>query len=293
MPRVLVTGATGFTGRYVVRRLAEAGHMVTAFVRPESSKEEVQDYVAAFAVGDLSDPASLRRALDGHDALVNVASIGFGHAEEIVNAAREVGVDQAIYFSTTSLFTTLPAASKVERLKAETVIQSSSTPWTILRPTMIYGDTGDRNLIRLIRWIDRCKIVPVFGPGTYLVQPVHADDLAQAVVSALDSQGAARGKAYNLSGGTALSYNELVRLVGSLLGRSPWLVHFPVNASLLAVDVARRIPFAPRLSREQVLRLNENKAFAHDEAARDLRYAPRALRDGLEDEVRLYREMRG
>jgi|SRR5271157_1143604 len=292
MGKVLVTGATGFTGRFVVRRLAEAGLDITAFVRSGSDREPVARYVGRFAIGNLDDPNSLRRALDGHEILVNVASLGFGHGPGVVAAANEANVDRAIYFSTTSVFTTLPAASKFVRTEAERIIQASRTPWTIFRPTMIYGSPDDRNLIRLIRWVDRWRIVPILGPGTFLLQPVHADDLAQAVASALMHRQSIK-KAYNLSGGTALDYNELVHLVGALLGRRPRLVHLPISASMLAVGLVRRLPFGPRFTREQVLRLNEHKAFPHDEACRDLDFAPRSLPEGLAGEVGFYRTGRG
>jgi len=288
MAKIFITGATGFTGRYVVRRLAEAGHRLTAFVRPESRREPVAGLVDAFTVGDLSDSDALRHAMDGHDILVNVASIGFGHAPDIVRAAERTGIKRAIYFSTTSLFTTLPAASKAVRQRAEDAIRASQTPWTIIRPTMIYGDPGDRNLIRLIRWVDRCPVVPVFGPGTFLLQPVHVDDLARAVPDILERE-QTTGRAYNLSGGTALSYNELVRLVGELLGRRPRLLHLPVSVSLLAVELAQRLSRRITFSRENILRLNEHKAFPSDESAKNFGYAPRALRDGLAEEVRLFR----
>src|SRR5689334_18413923 len=136
MERVLVTGATGFTGKYVVRRLAEAGYRVSAFVRPESRREAVEAHVGRFFVGDLSDTESLRRALEGQDILVNVGSLGFGHSEGVVSAVRQAGIGRAVYFSTTSLFTSLPAPSREVRLQAEEVIRESSPPWTIFRPTM-------------------------------------------------------------------------------------------------------------------------------------------------------------
>jgi len=290
MANVLVTGATGFTGKYVVQELASAGHQVTAFVRLGSPRELISGWVSRFEVGDLGDPLSLRKAMEGQDVLVNVASIGFGHAKNIVDAARESGVRRSIYFSTTSLFTTLPASSKATRLKAEEAIQTSGGDWTILRPTMIYGDPGDRNLIRLIRWVDRWGMIPVFGPGTFKLQPVNAADLGRSVAKILDHQATFK-QAYNLSGGSVVTYNELVELVAGLLERRVKLIHLPVKLSIAAVGLTRWLPRSFRISREQVLRLNEDKAFSHEEATRDFSYTPMSLGDGLAKEVSMYRAL--
>ncbi len=149
------------------------------------------------------------------------ASLGFGHARGIVEAVDRAGIGRAIYFSTTSLLTILPAASKVVRQQAEDDVQASNVPWTIFRPTMIYGDPGDRNLIKLIfvgsiagKW-SRCS-----GRGPTCCNRCMPMTWRGAVVAALDAP-AARNQAYNLGGGTALTYNELVGLVGELLGRKP------------------------------------------------------------------------
>ena len=240
-------------------------------------------------LGDLDDRDSLLRALNGRDILVNVASLGFGHVDCVVSAAEETGVSRLLAFSSTSIFTTLPAGSKAVRTAAEERIASSSLNWTILRPTMIMGHPGDRNIIRLIRWIDRHRIVPVFGPGTYGLQPVYVDDLAVAVVAVLAERRTVR-KAYNLSGRTVLDYNGLVALVARELDRSPRVLHLPVGLSLAAVRLAALLPGLPRLSREQVLRLNEDKRFSHEEATRHFGYSPTPLEDVIRREVQLYRE---
>lgn len=288
--RVLVTGATGFTGRYVAEELLNAGHTVAAFVRDPVKAAELGGECPGVELreGCFEEPRSLRAAMDGCDALVNVASIGFGHAADIVRAAEEAGVKRAVFFSTTAIFTTLHADSKAVRQAAEKAIGESSLSWTILRPTMIFGTPDDRNIARLIRWIDRCPVVPVFGPGNFRMQPVFVKDLASAVARLLASDNGA-GKAYNLSGADVIDYNGLVTLVAELLGKQARLLHLPLSLSLAATFISRALPGFPNLSKEQVLRLNEHKDFSHADAAADFGYSPTALRDALKHEVKLYR----
>ena len=228
--KVLLTGATGFTGQYVLRHLLQAGYDVTIFCRNRSKAEAIKSNHSKFYVaeGSFEDPQSLVTALRGQDILVSVASLGFGHADTIVNIAEQAGIRRGIFFSTTAIFTTLPAESKSVRLAAELSIRKARFPWTILRPTMIAGAPGDRNMIRLIKWIDNHKLLPIFGPGTYRLQPVFVDDLAAAVVRVLQLP-ATQNMEYNLSGATAIDYNSLVALVGEKLGRKPWMIHLPIS----------------------------------------------------------------
>ena len=287
---ILVTGATGFTGSYVVEELLNAGHGVTAFVRtPEKAATLTQQYPGlTVRHGCFEDSASIGAAMDGCDTLVNVASMGFGHLPDTVRAAEDTGIRRAVFFSTTAIFTTLPAASKTVREAAENAIRDSSLDWTIVRPTMIFGTPSDRNMIRLIKWVAKTPIVPVFGPGTFRMQPVFVRDLAAAVPRILASDKTVT-KAYNLSGADATDYNGLVRLVAELLGKRVKLLHLPVGLSIAAVRISRALPGLPNLSDEQVLRLNEHKDFSHGDAAEDFGYSPTALRNALQHEIKLYR----
>jgi uncharacterized protein YbjT (DUF2867 family) len=174
-------------------------------------------------------------------------------------------------------------------LAAEDRVRSLPGAWTILRPTMIYGDAGDRNLSRLIRFVASCPVVPLPGGGRALVQPVHVEDLGRAAVEALECEAAAR-REYNLPGAEAAPLRELVLHVGRLLDRRLWLVPLPIAPTASLAGLWHRLGLPPRVSSEQVLRLAEDKAFAFDDARRDWRYAPRGYREGLADEVRLLRE---
>ena len=143
------------------------------------------------------------------ERLVNLASLGFGHAPAIVAAAEEAGLRRAVFVSTTSIFTKLNAASKPVRLAAERCVQASGLDWTIVRPTMIYGGPGDRNMWRLLRFLRRSRLVPLPDGGTTLQQPVHVADLAAAIVSVLDRD-VAIGQAYDVAGPLLLSFREVI-----------------------------------------------------------------------------------
>jgi len=286
--RVAVTGATGFTGRRVVAELLRRGHEVAALVRPPAARPGFPQAVTAIE-GDLADAGSLARALDGAEALVHVASLGFGHADAVVSAVEPAGLRRAVFFSSTALFTRLPAASKAVRSDAEDRVRGMRGEWTILRPTMIYGDSGDRNLSRLIRFVARSPIVPLPGGGRALVQPVHVEDLGRAAVDALLCEGAAR-REYNLPGAAAGRLRELVEHVAHLLARRPLLLDLPLRPMAWAAGLWHRLRLPPRISAEQVLRLAEDKAFSYEDAQHDWGYSPRGWREGLAAEVELLRQ---
>jgi uncharacterized protein YbjT (DUF2867 family) len=183
--KVFVTGGTGFTGSYVVPLLLKNGYEVRCLHRPGSTRSILAHPEIEWALGDLSDSQVLSAAMRGADALVNIASLGFGHADSIVRAANEARIPRAIFVSTTAIFTQLNAKSKQIRLSAETAIGNSGLKYTILRPTMIYGSPRDRNMWRLIRFMRYSPIVPVFGDGNSLQQPIYVGDVTQAIVSCL------------------------------------------------------------------------------------------------------------
>jgi uncharacterized protein YbjT (DUF2867 family) len=90
--------------------------------------------------GDVSDTQALSSAMQGTDAFCQRRSLGFGHADSIIGAVRNAGIQRAIFISTTAIFTRLNAKSRRVRVAAELAIEMSGLQYTILRPTMIYGD---------------------------------------------------------------------------------------------------------------------------------------------------------
>jgi uncharacterized protein YbjT (DUF2867 family) len=285
--KVAVTGASGFTGRRVVLELLRRGHEVAALVRPPASRLAGAAGLS-IVEGDMADARALGHLLADAEAFVHAASLGFGHAAAVADAVDLARPRRALFFSSTALFTHLPAASKAVRLAAEERVRALIPEWTIVRPTMIYGAAGDRNMERLIRFLARSPIVPLPGGGRALVQPVHVEDLGRAAVDALLCPAAAR-RSYDLAGADPAPLRDLVLYVARLLGRRPLVLTAPVRPVAAALRIWGMLGIPPRLTPEQVLRLAEDKAFPFDEAHAAWGYSPRGWREGLAQEVEALR----
>ena len=282
--KVILTGCTGFTGEFVLRELAARGIATTALVRSRSDRSRVADLPVRFAEGDLGDPASLLRCFRGHDCLLNVASIGFGHGASIVRCAMDAGISRAVFTSSTAILTSLPVQTKPVREAAEAAIRASSLRWTIVRPTMIYGTARDRNVSRLLQWLRKWHMMGLPGGGTALQQPIHVADVAGALVTCLLAD-ATVGRTYNISGREPIAFRDMVREAASAVGVRALLLPVPVAPMAAVVGFAERIRLPMHLRAEQLRRIAEDKAFPHDEAARDFGFSPRSFATGVREEA--------
>ena len=239
-------------------------------------------------MGDLdraSDLPELFR-IGGAEHLVNVASLGFGHADAIVSGAERAGIDRAVFVSTTALFTKLNAQSRKVRGAAERRIMDSSLRWTIVRPTMIYGTPEDRNIARLLKVLHRAPVLPIPGGGKRLQQPVHVADLANAIVQAIESEQVV-GKAVDVPGPEPLSFRDLLLAAGKAVGRKPLLVPVPLRPTVAVLEAYEKIVASPRIKAEQLERLSEDKAFDVGPARALLDYNGRSFAEGVRQEAEL------
>jgi uncharacterized protein YbjT (DUF2867 family) len=270
----------------VLREAARRGHRTVALARSEAAAAAVTALGALPVSGDLNDAHSLLDAFAAErcDVLVNLASLGFGHGPVIIAAAERAGIPRGVFVSTTAVTTTLAATSKRVRLLAEQAIRAAAFDWTILRPTMIYGDPGDRNLSRLLPLLRRAPVLPIPG-GRHLQQPVHAADVADAVLAAAERPAAA-GHSYDVAGPEPLTFAELLRTSARAVASRTRFVPVPLSPVVAAARGYELVSRNPRIRVEQVRRLAEDKAFAIDHAVHDLGYAPRSFADGIGAEAR-------
>ena len=289
-----ITGLTGHSGKWLLKRLEQEKYPETVRVVMRRSKEadpskyeifEHSPLKLEFAVGDLADPSFLENSLEGVDTLIHIASIH--HSALLMNAAVKKQVRRAILVHTTGRLSKFKSSS-AEYIAIEDTLLTlrDQIDITVLRPTMIYGSSGDRNMYRLITYLARHRFFPLFGNGSNLMQPVHARDLGNAYYDVLMNPDKTRNKEYDLSGKEPITYRDIILCISRELNRKILLIPVPFQLSLLAAKLYNFL-FRSRaiISVEQVLRMREDKAFSHEAAARDFGYNPLSFEEGIREEV--------
>jgi nucleoside-diphosphate-sugar epimerase len=235
---ILVTGASGFLGTRLVAQLARQGHQVVGLSRHKPLRAPA---AAGFIEGDLLDPAAVRRALTGCRAILHLAAVTGKHPPAeyfrnnldgtgaLIKEARRSGIEKFIYVSTIAVkFPDIRhyyyAQSKQQ---AEAAVAASGLCWTIVRPTMIFGDGSP--VLAGLRRLATLPILPIFGNGIAQVQPIFVDDLAQALATMVEGAGLA-GCTLEMGGPESLSIEQLLLRIRSAAGiRNRRVVHLPVK----------------------------------------------------------------
>jgi len=245
---LLLTGATGFVGRPLLRRLTAAGEPVRCLVRDPrrlgSDRVRVQ-----IALGDLADPPSFRNAMRGVRTVVHLAGAirdqPAGSIEELngiatwrmVQAAERAGVEHFVFMG--SLGAASHDRTRYLRAKAlsERAVLASDVRHTVLAPSLYYAP-GDVFLTLLERMAMVLPVVPVSGRGHALFQPIWAEDVADAIAAVIAGAGNGRER-YELAGPQTLSYRQVVEIALRAAGRTRPLVSVPtpiVSRALRVVE---------------------------------------------------------
>ncbi len=194
------------------------------------------------------------------------------------------GARRLVLLSSTSRFTKGDSSDVQEQhmasglAAAEAQVQAwaarCGVEWVILRPTLIYGLGRDKNISEMARFIQRWGFFPLLGQAIGLRQPVHAQDVAQCCLAALQVRAAAN-RAYNISGGETLSYRDMVARVFAALHVPLRLLNVPRWAFAAALGGMRLLPRYRHWSVAMADRMSRDLVFDHLGAAQDLGFAPR------------------
>jgi len=287
--KVGVLGATSLVGRCLLPLLKKNGWSVRAYSRRKvtSADPDIKWIQIPLSPEELHDPAG---ESDTIGFWICVASIWV--LPDYFSMLEKHGARRIVAVSSTSIFTKSRSGSAEEKstaLKlssAETRLEQWSADmgveWIVLRPTLIYGWGMDKNISEIVRLIRRLGFFPLLGRGDGLRQPVHAEDVATACLSALEKTDVAN-RAYNLSGGETLSYREMINCLFTALGRRPRLIHVPLGFFRLAAAMLRLFPRYHHLTSQMAERMNTDLVFDHADAGRDLNFQPRPFQPGSED----------
>lgn len=259
-----VTGAFGYSGRYIASRLIEAGRRVRTLTNSPRRKHNFGEAVEIAPMA-FHDPPALTEALRGTEVLYNTYWVrfthgGFSHDEAVRNTetlftcAREAGVGRVIHVSITnpSLDSPLPYFAGKARLEA--ALEETGLPHSILRPAVLFG--GEDILINNMAWMLRIfPLFGVFGKGDYRLQPIHVEDFADlAVKEGIETE----DRVVQAIGPETFTYRELVEVLGECTGRPRPIVSIPPALGLMAARVLGLIVRDVVITREEIEGLMED-----------------------------------
>jgi len=322
MGKYLVTGASGFTGSKLCRRLRNDGHEVVAFVRPTSQTTELE------ALGVECRQVEIKSAQDVRDNFVDIeqvyhiaAAYRSEHVDldefrlvnveatrNLLDAARATGIQRFVHCSTVGVQGEIedPPADEAYRMKPGDHYQQSKLdgellarkyfdeglPGTVVRPVGIYGP-GDTRFLKLFRAVERGVFVMI-GNGKTLYHMTHVDDLVDGIVRAGHRQQAI-GEIFTIGGDGYTTIAELVNLVADALDRPhpKWRIpFFPVYAAAVVCEaICRPLGISPPIYPRRVEFFQFDRAFNIDKAKKLLDYQPATpLKEGLQATADWYRE---
>jgi dihydroflavonol-4-reductase len=321
--RLLVTGATGFTGGHLARALAARGDEVRVLARDPARAAPLADAGLQVFAGDLRDPHALEPALRTVDLVYNVAALyreaglpdEMYHAVNaravgsLIEAAARAGVRRVVHCSTVGVHGDVrepPANEEApldpgdvyqrSKVEGETVAREAAerhgVELVIARPTGIYGP-GDRRLLKLFRGVVRRRFV-VLGDGRISYHLTYVDDVVEGLRLCGETPRAA-GRTYILGGPETPTLDDIVRTIAGEAGVPAPRLHLPVWPVWLlgaaCEAVCRPFGIEPPLHRRRVDFFTKNRAFDITRARHELGFAPAVgLQEGVRRTLAWYRE---
>jgi GT2 family glycosyltransferase/nucleoside-diphosphate-sugar epimerase len=281
--KAIVTGATSLIGDYLLPELLGSGFEVHAISRNPPNLPALSG-LHWHRINIVSEPFS---DTFGADLLIHLAPLST--LPSLLEHLGEGSIKQVIAFGSTSLFTKYQSGYEKERLMAHGLKTSEAKlselcskyciNWTVFRPTLVYRLGRDKNITTIAQFIQKFGFFPLVGKGNGLRQPVHAQDLAKACISALDNP-VTYGKTYNLSGGETLTYREMVQRISVTLGKKSRIINIPLPLLRFFLLGLSYIPHYRHLTPEMANRINFDMCFDHVSASQDLCFAPRSFLEG-------------
>jgi uncharacterized protein YbjT (DUF2867 family) len=277
MSTILVTGASGFVGSRVVPELLDAGHRVIALARTPTAGEVVVGRIPVdqradveVRIGDVTRPESLPAALAGVDAVVHLVAIPRDYrggadlrlvntegTRAVVVAMEAAGVRRLVHMGAMGVEDDPSLHYASSKAKGEALVQASGLDWTVLKPSLQFGE-GD-GFFNIIADLVRMSpgVVPVPGRGDSRFQPIHVGDVARAAVAALGDPTTV-GQTLDLGGPRYWTYREITQEVLSALGKKRAILPMPVPLIRLVAGASEsvRLPFPVATDQLRQLRLD-------------------------------------
>lgn len=286
---ILVTGGTGFLGKNLLNKLIHEKILVRSLVR---DKKKIDNNSRVEIIeGDILDREILYKGTQDVDTVIHLAAIiksgdnndfirvNVEGTRNLVDACLKNNVQRIIYIS--SLDAGLKDISIYGKTKgiAEDIIKSSNTDYVILRPALIYGK-GSKDICLLAELIKRYPVIPVFGNGEGLLQPVYVDDVCDIIIKLIKDRNI-KNKIYYIAGEEAISLNNLIDKIASIFSKKIIKIHIPLWALWLPIKLYAIFVKKSLINYESLSILSKDKVCKIGEVMGDIGFKPLNLEEGL------------
>jgi uncharacterized protein YbjT (DUF2867 family) len=260
---ILVTGGTGFVGPKIVHALRAEDRPVRCLVRDPDRAKDLTAWGCELARGDVTDPESVRRAVEGCDVVVHLVAIIQGKPEDferimtrgtqnVVEAAKAESVRRFVLMSAlgTSEKTRELAPYFRSKWEMEQAVKSSGLEHVVFRPSFIFGRDGGA-LKTFLRVVRLSPVIPVFGAGDQRIQPIWGDDVARYYAAAIDRPDAAN-RTFELGGPDVVTWEELYDRIKRVLRKRRPKLHVPMGVMRVNAAILEAVPGPTPLTRDQL-----------------------------------------
>lgn len=300
--KLILTGVTGQKSgsvlvEHIANNLEKIKEMfpdgIRVICRESSNIEKINRLLleAEIKRGSFLNKEFLVEALQDADTVIHVAWTKF--SKDIADAAAQNHVRRIISVHTTGIYSKYKAAGEEYRkidAYVEKICNDNGILLTILRPTMIYGNIYDQNVVKFIKMVDKLPVMPIVKGARYELQPVHYKDLGKAYFDVLMNEKATANHNYNLSGGEVIQLRDMLTVIGDNLDKKIKFISFPFWFAYSGAWILFLLTFGNFDYREKVQRLCEPRVYSHEDATRDFGYNPQTFRKGIVAEIREYKE---
>jgi len=260
--RIFITGGDGFVGSNIRSELT--GRPIRLLVRETAANSSLASEEVEVVQGDVTDATSLAGAMEGCETVVHLVAIieetgsqtfdrVIRHGtENVVAGAKRAGVRRLISMSALGASDKPEYAYFYAKWQAEQAVQKSGIPWTIFRPSIIFGP-GDGFINQLAGLVKKAPVLPVVGDGNARFQPVSVKEVAESYRRAIDDSDTVN-QIFELGGPEILTYEQLIDIIATKLGKKRPKIHVPVGLMKALVALAAPLPKAirPPVTREQL-----------------------------------------
>jgi uncharacterized protein YbjT (DUF2867 family) len=275
--KILVTGGTGFVGGHVIHALRAEERPVRALVRDLRKAGRLAGWGCELVEGDVTDAASLRRAVEGCQAVVHLVAIRRGSQEEfervmsqatrdLVAAARDAGVQRFVLMSAAGTSEQTAAVVPYFRAKweMEKAVRESGLEFTIFRPSFVFGRDGGA-LPLFVKQVRYSPVTPVIGAGLSRIQPIWVEDVAAYFAAGVEKPEAAN-RSFDLGGPNVVTWNELYERIAKVLGKRRRRLNIPSGLMRAGAGLTEKLPAAP-ITRDEIAMIEAGDNVAADTAA--------------------------